>query len=119
MHRKGLPAMSLQIVCRDLQEAVACLRGGHALIFPTETFYGLGCLACDAVAVNRIYQLKRRPVHKPLPLLAASEEQVCSVACLEAMPESLRAFAHHAGALPRTFQRSQQLRVQIGHGAYG
>jgi len=30
--------MSLQIVCRDLQEAVACLRGGHALIFPTEHF---------------------------------------------------------------------------------
>ena len=84
--------MSLQIVCRDLHEAVACLRGGHALIFPTETFYGLGCLACDAVAVNRIYQLKRRPVHKPLPLLAASEEQVCSVAWLEAMPEALRAF---------------------------
>ncbi|WP_291440403.1 L-threonylcarbamoyladenylate synthase [Desulfovibrio sp.] len=84
--------MSLQIVCRDLQEAVACLRGGHALIFPTETFYGLGCLASDAAAVSRIYQLKRRPVHKPLPLLAASEEQVRSVAQLEAMPEALRAF---------------------------
>lgn len=84
--------MSLQIVCRDLQEAVACLRGGHALIFPTETFYGLGCLASDAAAVSRIYQFKRRPVHKPLPLLAASEGQVRSVAQLEAMPEPLRAF---------------------------
>ncbi len=84
--------MSLQIACRDLQEAVACLRGGHVLIFPTETFYGLGCLASHAAAVNLIYQIKGRPVHKPLPLLAASEEQVSAVAQLEAMPEALRAF---------------------------
>ena len=84
--------MSLQSFCQDLQEAVACLRGGHALIFPTETFYGLGCLATDSVAVARVYQLKRRPVHKPLPLLAASVEQVRAVACLEAMPEALAAF---------------------------
>ena len=45
------------------------------MIFPTETFYGLGCLAADAAAVGRIYQLKRRPVQRPLPLLAADAAQ--------------------------------------------
>ena len=44
------------------------------------------------MAVVRVYQLKRRPVHKPLPLLAANVEQVRAVACLEAMPEALAVF---------------------------
>lgn len=84
--------MSLQVLCQNLQEAVACLRSGHTLIFPTETFYGLGCLATDAVAVDLVYQLKRRPVHKPLLLLAADVEQVRAVADIEAMPKALAAF---------------------------
>ena len=63
--------------CRvlDLEAAARCLRRGGVVIFPTETFYGLGCLAADAAAVGRIYQLKRRPVQRPLPLLAADAAQ--------------------------------------------
>lgn len=84
--------MSLQLFCQNLQEAAACLRNGRVLIFPTETFYGLGCLATDAAAVNAVYQLKRRPVHKPLLLLAADVEQVRAVADLAAMPKALAFF---------------------------
>lgn len=84
--------MSLQLFCQNLQEAVACLRSGHTLVFPTETFYGLGCLATDAVAVDLVYQLKRRPVHKPLPLLAADVEQVRAVADIADMPKALAPF---------------------------
>ena len=62
------------------------------MVFPTETFYGLGCLAAHAQAVARVYQLKRRPVHKPLPLLAAHAAQVDEVAHLAAMPTGLAAF---------------------------
>ena len=61
-------------------------------MFPTETFYGLGCLAAHAQAVARVYQLKQRPVHKPLPLLAAHAAQVDEVADLAAMPQGLAAF---------------------------
>lgn len=59
------------------------------MIFPTETFYGLGCLAADAAAVGRIYQLKRRPVQRPLPLLAADAAQAGNVVRLEAAPPEL------------------------------
>ena len=76
----------------ELAAAARFLRKGGVLVFPTETFYGLGCLAANGEAVARVYQLKRRPVHKPLPLLAASAEQVRAVACLEGMPEALAAF---------------------------
>ena len=53
------------------------------MLFPTETFYALGCLASRADAVARIYQLKGRPVQLPLPLLAFDTAQVGNVARLE------------------------------------
>ena len=76
----------------DLAQSARFLRAGGVLIFPTETFYGMGCLAAHAEAVARVYQLKCRPVHKPLPLLAAHAAQVDDVAELAAMPKGLAAF---------------------------
>lgn len=76
----------------ELAAAARFLRNGGVLVFPTETFYGLGCLAANAEAVARVYQLKHRPVHKPLPLLAAHAAQVDAVAELAAMPKGLLAF---------------------------
>lgn len=76
----------------DMAQAARFLRGGGVMVFPTETFYGMGCLAAHAEAVARVYQLKRRSVHKPLPLLAAHAAQVDEVAELAAMPKGLAAF---------------------------
>ena len=76
----------------ELAAAARFLRNGGVLVFPTETFYGLGCLAANAEAVARVYQLKQRPVHKLLPLLAAHAAQVDAVAELAAMPKGLAAF---------------------------
>ncbi len=76
----------------ELAAAARFLRAGGVLVFPTETFYGLGCLAANVEAVARVYQLKRRPVHKPLPLLTAHAAQVDAVAELAAMPRGLLAF---------------------------
>ena len=59
------------------------------LAFPTETFYGLGCCADQAVAVARVYQAKRRPVHMPLPLLAGSLDLLRPYVTLEQAPEGL------------------------------
>jgi len=98
MQRKNLPAMSSRLLSAavsagfDLSRAVHLLRAGGVVIFPTETLYGLGCIATNADAVARVYQLKRRPVHKPLPLLAADTAQVSAVADLEGMPPGLYAF---------------------------
>lgn len=75
----------------SFSDAALCLRRGGLLIFPTETFYGLGCLAVHATAVARVYQLKRRPVHRPLPLLAADAAQAAEVVHLEAAPPELLA----------------------------
>ncbi|MDH4308894.1 MAG: L-threonylcarbamoyladenylate synthase [Acidimicrobiia bacterium] len=46
--------------------AADLLRGGGLVAFPTETVYGLGCLAEDSVAVDRVFAVKERPQHDPL-----------------------------------------------------
>jgi L-threonylcarbamoyladenylate synthase len=49
-----------------LARAGAILRSGGLVAFPTETVYGLGANALDTRAVERIYQVKRRPSSSPL-----------------------------------------------------
>ena len=49
-----------------IREAAKLLREGKLVAFPTETVYGLGADAMDAVAVLRIYAAKGRPATSPL-----------------------------------------------------
>jgi L-threonylcarbamoyladenylate synthase len=65
-----------------VEAAAAVLRRGGLVAYPTETFYGLGALARDAAAVDRLALAKGRPDGKPLPLLAADRAQVDEVAIL-------------------------------------
>ena len=50
----------------DIEAAVATLRRGGLVAFPTETVYGLGANALDPVAVRRIFEVKGRPSTSPL-----------------------------------------------------
>ncbi len=42
------------------------------MAFPTETFYGLGAAALDAVAVRRVFEVKARPESRPILVLVDS-----------------------------------------------
>lgn len=55
-----------------MSRAVARLRRGGLLIYPTETAYALGCDATNPAAVRAIFRLKGRERSKPLPLIVAS-----------------------------------------------
>jgi L-threonylcarbamoyladenylate synthase len=50
----------------ELAAAVAALRNGEVVAFPTETVYGLGADAQRAAAVQKIFTLKGRPATHPL-----------------------------------------------------
>ena len=45
------------------------------LIFPTDTIYGIGASISSILANQEIYKIKKRPEHKPFPILAGSFEQ--------------------------------------------
>ena len=49
-----------------IREAVAILRRGGLVAFPTETVYGLGADASNPAAVARIYEVKGRPAGHPV-----------------------------------------------------
>lgn len=52
-----------------IKECVNSLKKpGAVLLVPTETVYGLVCRISDKIAVNRIYELKKRSENKPLAL---------------------------------------------------
>ncbi|MUV85710.1 threonylcarbamoyl-AMP synthase [Natronomonas sp. CBA1123] len=52
----------------DLTAAVAAIRRGDLVVYPTETVYGLGADALDADAIERVFEAKGRPRDKPLSM---------------------------------------------------
>lgn len=50
----------------------SALARGQVAVLPTDTIYGLSCVADNRQAIRRVYRLKRRDFKKPLIILAAS-----------------------------------------------
>ena len=63
-----------------LEAAARVLREGGLVVFPTETFYGLGADALDPDAVARVFAAKGRPADKPLLVLVDSLDMAARVA---------------------------------------
>jgi L-threonylcarbamoyladenylate synthase len=62
-----------------IKEAIAVLRRGGIVSYPTESFYALGVMAEDKGAVEKIYALKHRPADKPLPVIVGDLSTLQSV----------------------------------------
>jgi L-threonylcarbamoyladenylate synthase len=56
----------------DAMEAARIIIGGGVVVYPTETVYGLGANALDEQAVLRIFEIKRRPLDKPISIAISS-----------------------------------------------
>jgi L-threonylcarbamoyladenylate synthase len=72
--------------------AVAALRRGGVIAYPTEAVWGLGCDPFNAVAVRRLLRIKQREEWKGLILVASDLAQIASLIDLDALPmERIRA----------------------------
>jgi len=58
----------------EIREAAGILEQQGVVIFPTTGLYGLGADAMATEAVERIFALKRRPIHNPLLVLLPGTE---------------------------------------------
>jgi L-threonylcarbamoyladenylate synthase len=56
----------------DIKAIVELLEAGEALVYPTETCYGLGCLVTKPEAIERVFKIKGRPQEKTFPILFPS-----------------------------------------------
>lgn len=60
----------------DIEKAVALLKEGKLVAFPTETVYGLGADAASAEALTRLYRVKGRPTDHPVIVHLASVDKL-------------------------------------------
>ncbi len=57
----------------DIDQAVAILKKGGLILYPTDTVWGIGCDATNPEAVAKVYALKKRDDSKALITLVGSE----------------------------------------------
>ncbi len=62
-----------------LAAASDLLRGGALVAFPTDTVYGIGCRLADGAALDRLFEAKRRPTDKRIPILVSALEQAAAL----------------------------------------
>jgi L-threonylcarbamoyladenylate synthase len=68
-----------EIKAEPLAAAVAALRRGDVIVFPTETLYGLGADALNFSAVEKVFQLKGRDPNNPFPVLISDRSMLDSL----------------------------------------
>jgi L-threonylcarbamoyladenylate synthase len=57
----------------DVQHAIEVLNQGGIVIYPTDTAFGIGCRIDMPEAVDRLFELRRRPLTQATPLLVDTE----------------------------------------------
>jgi len=45
----------------DIQQAIKVLKNGGIVIFPTDTAFGIGCRIDDVKAIERLFDIRKRP----------------------------------------------------------
>ena len=91
-----------------IDEAIRILAGGGAVVYPTDTLYGLGVDATDGSAVAKIFKIKKRPEAKALPILIANIEWAKKLAYVDKKIEKILA-AIWPGAVTVLLQHSYRL----------
>ena len=57
----------------DIAHSLNVLRSGGLILYPTDTIWGIGCDATNSAAIEKVYQLKKRPDNKALILLCKDD----------------------------------------------
>ena len=73
----------------QIKKAIAVLKKGGIVIFPTDTVYGIGCRIDDKNAISRLYKIKKTPITQPFPLLVTKLNQVEKLAIINKTGEEL------------------------------
>lgn len=119
--------MSAKIIRADhpaaLGDALDVLRRGGLVAFPTDTVYGVGAMAFDAAAVERVYVAKGRDTAKAVPILLADQAGLAEIAeeigeearrLVEAFwPGSLTIVVRKRDAVPQAISQRGTIGVRV------
>lgn len=60
----------------EVEKALAVLRNGGTILYPTDTVWGIGCDSTNEESVRKIFQLKKREDSKSMIVLVAEEREI-------------------------------------------
>ena len=65
---------------RLVHQVVEILKKGGIVVYPTDTYYGIGCDIMNKKAIERIYQLKQRNKSKPFSFICSGLKNISNYA---------------------------------------
>ncbi|XP_011866838.1 PREDICTED: yrdC domain-containing protein, mitochondrial isoform X2 [Vollenhovia emeryi] len=74
---------------RSVAMAAEMLRQGKVIAIPTDTVYGLACLATNSQAVQRLYKIKRRSEQKPLAICLSNVKEIGAWGVMDDIPVNM------------------------------
>ena len=109
-HRRGTQAAP---VSDDFTLASAAVRRGRLIVLPTDTIYGVGALPRSPGGVAGIFEAKGRPMDRPIPVLAASAEDLYDVVVFDERARAVAA-ALWPGPLSLVLERRPDWPYDLG-----
>jgi tRNA threonylcarbamoyl adenosine modification protein (Sua5/YciO/YrdC/YwlC family) len=61
---------------RLIKKVVDILKNGGVVVYPTDTYYGIGCDIMNKKAIERIYQIKQRNMSKPFSFICSGLKNI-------------------------------------------
>jgi len=65
-----------------IETAINALKEGKIVLYPTDTVYGIGANIFDLKAIQKVYEIKKRPLNKPLSVCVSTIEDIEKIAYL-------------------------------------
>lgn len=92
----------------SLKEYKNILKNGGIFAYPTDTVWGIGCLADNEIGIKKIYEIKNREKNKPLILLGSKIEDFLPY--IESWPIEAKSLAtqYWPGALTIIVKKAKQ-----------
>ena len=73
----------------EIQQAIAIIKNSGAVVYPTDTVYGLGVNALNVFAIEQLFKIKKRPKTKPLPIIVSNIEMAKKMAYIDSKVERI------------------------------
>lgn len=100
--KKEIEYEKIKMVAKKINE-------GGIVIFPTDTVYGIGVNPFNLEAVNKVYEIKKRPKEKPLSLLISDLSMIDEIAVDVTKKERKIIEAFFPGPLTIILKKSHKL----------
>tara|TARA_R110002049_G_scaffold7173_2_gene42564 strand:- start:5502 stop:6461 length:960 start_codon:yes stop_codon:yes gene_type:complete len=101
------------IISTDINKAAELLKNGSVVGIPTETVYGLGASIFNPIAIDYIFELKKRPRTNPLIVHISSVRQLSDLTTEFPKPAQKLADAFWPGSLTMVLPKSDKVPYQI------